>query len=56
MVAKGKKTIRVWGGGRAYAGTKAGDYPDYVVKGRRSSKQLAHRLSRRVEKMRLWKS
>lgn len=54
-MAKGKKTLRVWGGGRAYASTKAGDYPDYVVKGRRSSKQLVHRLSRRVEKARLRK-
>lgn len=45
-----KKSLRLWGGGRAYASTKAGERPDYIVKGRRSSKQLAHRLFRRTAK------
>lgn len=49
-----KSSFRFWGGSRVYASTKAGEWPDFVgPNGRRSSKKLAHRLFRRVAKMRL---
>lgn len=59
MMAK-KQSFKLWGGGRAYASTKAREWPDFVgPKGRRSFKKLAHRLFRRTERdcvRKSWKS